>query len=86
MKLPIKAIIQSVMASATAFFNWDSKRQSNSEQAHEQRCMTYADRMTDELTEIMPMLLLLNTNKATKDKILDIRTYIRKYRRHREKC
>lgn len=78
--------IKEGFAALSSFFKWDATRQSRSEEAHEQKCLGYTDKLIDELDYLKPMLLSLNTTKAAKNRISDVYTYIRKYKAHRSKC
>ena len=86
MKLPIKSIITAVVTSVGAFFTWDSKRGDNKEEAHERKCMYYADSVFELLDALEPKLLKGKQSKKTKGQIKDMFTYREKYSRHRKHC
>lgn len=76
-------------SSATAlgeFFKWNSGKVERNEEAKEQDCLGEADSICDRLLELKPMLLSLNTNKATESTIKRLYKDVRQYKSHRRGC
>ena len=72
---PKVAIVDTALKFLTSVFTWRTNSVENSEEAHEQKALRYAD---------YAFILLDNLPECDIKK--DLLTYRRKYRKHRSRC